>query len=171
MGREGNAVLSPGSLGSAGRVEIRVRDAVGNARTYASRHEVVLVGFAHRNDNDDGIYEPDERVNVSRIVVKNEGGMPTPPGRALSIQLARNEWVVPDAEQIFLPKSLGPDEELELEGALGFRIGNYVPQGPSDPLGSDAHIHLDAALVEAPARRGQGRRGAARGAPHAARQA
>lgn len=148
-GRDGNAHLSYGADARDGTLEIEVVSPDGRKAVYASRFDLKLLSFAHRNDNDDGIYEPEERVTVSRIVVKNVGGMPTPPNHAIVLSLRRGDWIAPEPATVTIPRSLAAGESMLLPGELAFRIGQFIPSGPSNPLASDAAIHLDAALPDA----------------------
>lgn len=142
-GPPGTAALFAGADGVPGKLRILVRDASGVVTKFARRYELALVSFAFDNDNKDGVFEPDEHVTISRIVVQNVGGMPTPT-RAPVIYLNAGPWVVPDETTLRLPRPLAPGESIELDGQLGFKIALHQPSGPSDPLASDASIDLGA---------------------------
>ncbi|MFO0618640.1 MAG: hypothetical protein U0414_38970 [Polyangiaceae bacterium] len=141
-GPSGSARLFHGAAGRDGAFRIIVESAAGAVR-YKSRYDLVLVGFVFDNDNADGVFEPDEHVTISRIVVQNVGGMPTPL-RAPVIYLRPSSWILPDERTLVLPRPLAPGESIELDGQLGFHIAHHAPSGPSDPLASDAAIELGA---------------------------
>src|SRR5690606_10493776 len=94
-GRAGRAVLRAGPNGEAGSVSIEVHDEGGRATSYRSRYDVRLVSFEHRNANDDGIYEPEEKVSVSRVSIQNTGGMPLPKHHDVVVRVADDGWIAP----------------------------------------------------------------------------
>ncbi|MFO0547275.1 MAG: hypothetical protein U0271_02745 [Polyangiaceae bacterium] len=145
--------LKPGQQGRDGKFEFVVHASSGStAWRYPSCFDLALTGIAHESENKDGIYEPGERVEVTNLEVRNMGGMPTPSQEPITIALVRDGWVEPEAAALEVAGSIAPGERRKLTDKLYFRIGQYTPQGPADPLESGDTIHL-AAWIEVVRRR------------------
>lgn len=139
-GSPGMARVRRGANGETGSFAIEVKTAEG-MKTYESRYDVRLIGFAHESANRDCVYEPQETIRVFDIEVENTGGMPTPAHRDIELSLVQSRWVAPREERLVLPRSLGPGERCRLEGqALHFVIGDYQPRGP------DARLEVEEAI-------------------------
>ncbi|MFK7991092.1 MAG: hypothetical protein AB8I08_34045, partial [Sandaracinaceae bacterium] len=127
--------LVAGADGGDGEIEYWVHDGEESA-VYSDRYRPRLMGFAHVSANEDGVYEPLERIEVSGLTVTNEGGMPTPRDHDVTLSLESRGWVWPEEDaSLLLPRSLGPGETASIPGSLFFSVGDQVPEGPSDPLG------------------------------------
>lgn len=136
-GMPGNAFLTAGSNGSDGRFAIHVT-ANGQTEEYPSRYDLKLVSFEHHSDNDDGIYEPDEFIHITKIEVLNIGAMPTPATRKVELSLREQGWVYPEKEVLVLPFSLGPGKRHSfVTEKLTAKIGAFHPSKPSDPLAQE----------------------------------
>ncbi len=163
-GRDGRADLHAGAEGPHGSVRIDVRES-GAVASYRSRYDVRLVSFQHCNANDDGIYEPEEKVFVSRVTVVNDGGMPLPKHHDVIVRISDDGWIAPAPEQkLVLPRALPPGathvferEELELT------LRMFRPQRAGPPLAAPETIHL---LAELPRVRRRFGRFEAADAPH-----
>lgn len=132
-GSTGTARLRSGADGANGTyaIEVRVGDRV---ETYPSRYDLRLEGFAHENANEDAVYEPGEIVRVFDLEVENAGGMPTPSSDELALTLVAGGWVVPEPGELFCVKSLAPGARHRVAGELRFRIRDFTPKEPGDPL-------------------------------------
>lgn len=148
-GPAGNARLYPGSDGPDGEFAIEVQSPDGVAR-YRDRYHLQLLGFTHVSANEDGIYEPGERIEVRNLLVKNVGWMPTPPNHDVCLSLESEGWVWPekDAHLVLVP-SLAAQASTRVEGSLFFEVGAHTPEGPSDPLRVDDTILHRATLPAA----------------------
>lgn len=145
-GRRGDAQVEPGDDGNRGSFEIRVATPDG-VDTYDSRYDLRLRAFEHESHNEDCVYEPRERIRVTRISVENLGGMPTPEHRELHVHLERVGWVEPEPGHLVVPAALGPGQMHHFDDAeLWFRIGNWSPHGPDDPLEESETIRQRAVL-------------------------
>jgi len=145
-GSAGRAHLRPGQDGGAGAFFIKVH-AHGHVRAYHERYDLRIIGLEHRNENEDGIYEPTEKVHVGRIEVMNVGGMPTPAHSDVHITLVDKGWVAPEQKHLTLPASLHPgDSHVFEQETLSFTIALFTPHGPSDPLHQVETIHLRATV-------------------------
>lgn len=145
-GRSGDAHVEAGTDGKAGSFEIRVESDDG-VDTFASRYDLRLRAFEHDSHNADCVYEPRERIRVTRVSVENVGGMPTPEHTELSVQLERVGWVEPEQGQLMVPAALAPGQVHHFEDAeLWFRIGDWSPRGPDDPLEEPETIRQRATL-------------------------
>lgn len=148
-GRAGRARLHPGEAGPDGRFEIAVHYA-DRVERYEERYRLRLVSFAHLSANEDGVYEPDERVEVRGLRVMNVGGMPTPHNHDVQLALESEGWVWPDRDaHLRLPRALGPGEIAEVDGSLYFTIGDWEPEAPGDPFEAVDHILQGAVLPAA----------------------
>lgn len=149
FGRDGSANLDDGPNGPDGRFTIEVTED-GRMKTRAtSRYDVELVSFSHRNENDDGIYEPEEKVVVSNVVVLNKGGMELPPHHDVIVRLRDDGWIGPKDSKLTLPRALPAgkthvfrDEQLELT----LRV--FRPQQTGGPLAAPETIRLFAELPD-----------------------
>ncbi|NOU33116.1 MAG: hypothetical protein HOO96_34895, partial [Polyangiaceae bacterium] len=147
--------LRAGDPGSAGEFQIEVRDAGGGITKYPSCFDLRLVSYAHRNENDDGVYEPGERVFVGKIEIENVGGMPLPAHHDVIVGVTRGGWVeperAPDGRTVTLraPRGLAAGARHVFEGdELALRLGTFAPTGPGGPLSAPETIRLYAALPD-----------------------
>jgi hypothetical protein len=132
-GRDGFAHVTSGSSGQDGRYAIEVVDAAGRITTYPERYDLRLISFDHVSENEDGIYEPGERVRVFDLKVRNVGGMPTPKHSKIVLHLRSDAMVHPEDETLELPRGLPQGHEVVLSSeALHFRLGDYHPSGPGE---------------------------------------
>lgn len=134
-GASGNARVKKGAKGAAGTFTIRVGDA-----TYESRYDLRLASFAHDSANEDAVYEPNELVRVFGLEVENVGGMPTPKRDVLALALEPGGWVKPEPGQLECKPGLEPGARYQVPGELKFRIKDFVPAEPGDPLEVDETI-------------------------------
>lgn len=157
-GRDGSSspvVLHRGRTGADGGFRIEVRGADARVTSYPSRYDLRLVSFAHRNENDDGVYEPGEKVYVRAIEVENVGGMPTPAHHDVVIGLVRGGFVEPEEDEsgrartLTLPRSLAPGQRhLFPREELALTLAPFVPKGPTGPLAAPETLRLHAVLPD-----------------------
>ncbi|MCA9662908.1 MAG: hypothetical protein KC486_31500, partial [Myxococcales bacterium] len=122
---------APGSFA----VELRRGDAI--VGRFAARYDLELLDFAWREldtPTHDDVLEFGETIVVSRLLLRNAGGMPTPPRQRVRLTLAEQTWLRPHADELFIERSLAPGEAIELEGALRFDIAKPQRPEPGDPL-------------------------------------
>ncbi len=147
--------LRSGSAGASGEFCIEVRDDSGAVAQYPSCFDLRLVSYVHRNENDDGVYEPGERVFVGKIEVENVGGMPLPAHHDVIVGVTRGGWVEPERAPdgrtltVRAPRGLaaGARHVFERE-ELALRLGTFAPTGPGGPLSAPETIRLYAALPD-----------------------
>lgn len=133
-GMPGTAFLVPGNAGPPGSFVIHVTSN-GQTDAYPERYDLRLVGFEHRSDNDDGIYEPEEFIHITNIEVMNVGSMPTPATREVQLSIREQGWTYPEKEHIKMPFSLGAGQRHVLAAEkLTAKLGAFHPSKPSDPL-------------------------------------
>lgn len=145
-GRPGSARVWPGADGAAGAFAIEVTGAGGVVQTYPSRFDLRLVSFAHDSLNEDCVYEPGEVVRVFDLEVENTGGMPTPNQDALDLALVAGGWVRPEPGQLRCTPGLAAGARLAVAGELRFRIDDWSPTEPGEPLEAEESI-LHRALI------------------------
>lgn len=148
-GSPGRARLHDGADGPDGRFRISVHYA-DRVEAYPDRYRLRLVSFQHLCANRDGVYEPDERVEVRGLKVMNVGAMPTPHNHDVQLALESEGWVWPDRDaHLLLPRALGPGEIADVEGSLFFTIGDWTPDAPADAFAAADHIMQGAVLPAA----------------------
>ncbi|RLB45651.1 MAG: hypothetical protein DRJ42_29445, partial [Deltaproteobacteria bacterium] len=148
-GYDGNARLTAGAEGADGVFRIAVH-ADGQVAHYEDRYRLRLLSFQHASANEDGVYEPDERVEVSGLMVLNFGGMPTPRNHDVCLSLESSGWVWPDEDDhLVLSKSLGAGEVAEVPGSLFFTVRDWRPNLPGEPFEAFDHILHGAVLPAA----------------------
>ncbi|MBW2464330.1 MAG: hypothetical protein JRH11_21955, partial [Deltaproteobacteria bacterium] len=148
-GSDGNARLAAGAEGAEGVFRIAVH-AEGKVTQYEDRYRLRLLSFQHASANEDGIYEPDERVEVSGLMVLNFGGMPTPRNHDVCLSLESSGWVWPDEDaHLVLSKSLPAGEVAEVPGSLFFTLRDWQPNLPGEAFETFDHILHGAVLPAA----------------------
>lgn len=124
-GRSSSRGARPGDPAPAGRIELVVRFADGQVRSYPSRYEVVVeesvfVPEAERLFPGDR-FEPGQVLLAERLVLVNRGGCPTPTRQDIAIR-AEGEGVEGLGEAV-LPRGLQPGERTVIEDRrLRFRL-------------------------------------------------
>lgn len=149
-GSDASAKLTDGPDGKDGELTIEVLDA-GQVKTRAtSRYDVELVSFTHRNENDDGIYEPEEKVFVSNVVVLNKGGMELPAHHDVIVRLRDDGWIGPTPEmKLTLPRALPAGKtHVFREEQLELTLRVFRPQQTGGPLLAPETIRLFAELPD-----------------------
>lgn len=136
-GMPGTAYLVAGQSGGNGSFVIHVTSN-GETTAYPERYDLRILGFEHRSDNDDGIYEPDELIHITNIEVMNVGGMPTPATRKIELSLREQGWVYPEKQRLEMPFALGAGQRHTFTTEkLSAKIGTFHPSKPSDPLAQE----------------------------------
>ena len=133
-GRDGTALLTPGSSGTDGQYRILVNDG-GHVAQYVERYEVDITGY--QLELEDHFAEPTSRVVVSRVRVKNSGGMPTPVAFPPVVQLAPGPWVTPDPEVLKLDRAVDPGREYAFDGKS---LTAHVPELDTVPVGDPLRV-------------------------------
>ena len=139
-GMLGAAYVREGDPGPRGTIRFLVGD-----QSYGSCYALSLRGLSHVSLNEDGIYEPGERVRVRDIQVQNTGGMPLPQ-RPIEIEVSAQEWIEPCSEPIRAPAGLASLAGARLPGEVQFRIGDYQASEPGAPFGHSCEFTLRAHL-------------------------
>ena len=143
-----------GQAGRSGSATIEVVVPGGTTRTYSSRYDLRLVSFTHRNDNDDGVYEPGEKGFIGEITVENTGGMPLPTHHDVHVAITRGGWSFPVEDErgapltLKVPRGLGPGARHVFREELPFVLGAHRPEGPQSPLAAAETLRLHATLPD-----------------------
>lgn len=146
-GRAGNRSVFVGGQGARGAYTIVVDRLSGEEKKYRTRYDLELVSFAHASENEDGVYEPQETVVVRDVAVRNRGGMPLPGAHDVEITLEQRGWILPEDDKLVPPRSLGAGVRYQFDDkALRFKIGDFRPRRPSEPLVSPELIGFDAQM-------------------------
>lgn len=145
-GSDASALLYDGAHGEKGSFAIEIVERAG-LRSYPGRYDLTLVGFRHRNENDDGIYEPEETIYVTEIEVENTGLMPTPAHHDIVIRVVETNWIAPGEAKLVVPRSLAPGERHRFRGLeLPFKLRVFNPQRTGDAFNASETISLQALL-------------------------
>jgi len=154
-GRASRRRPAAGRAGTAGATWFEVRRADGVVSRYTDRYDLRLLGFSHRNESDDAIYEPGERVFIEDIAIANVGGMPLPSHHDVRVALEAGTFAVPELDDtgapstLVLPRGLPARERHVLPGRLSFVLAPHVPKGPSAPLAVEETLRIRAYLPAA----------------------
>jgi len=132
-GAHGQADVARGVDGCEGSLTIEVSGG-SDVASYASRYDLRLRYFVHEGLNVDDVYEPGECVRVASVQVENVGGMPTPAKDELRLGLVPGPWVEPDATELVCIPGIIPGQLVHVDGELGFRITDFTPVEPGEPL-------------------------------------
>ena len=96
---------------------------------YPSLYDLELVTFDIASEY--SVMEPDSLVSVDQIVIRNCGGMPTPPNYTVRILLTPDPWLLSDEVDLVLHRSLEPGETYTFaHHGLRFRLGDHVVDQP-----------------------------------------
>lgn len=147
-GRDGRGHLHDGANGAPGTVAFVVVDGTKLVQ-YPWRYELRLTGLVHVDQNGDGIYEPEETVRVTKITVRNAGGMPTPEAHDVRIALVDDGWVAPEeGKSLVVPRGLAPGQSHVFAEELVFKLRLFRPQQAGDALAVTERVHLVAWLPD-----------------------
>jgi len=120
---------SSGQSGQNGDFTISVTYEDGSVRTYRERYNIKIESYRLEEENDDGIFEPGERVGVHDLVIRNTGGMPTPPPPNSYVQVVLDGETMVEPEPVYLqlPKVLQPGETFTFKDEyLPFQISDVA---------------------------------------------
>ena len=73
MGAHATTILEDGVPGKEGSIQFHVLWNDGNISRYNSRYDIRIESWVLQDENDDGVFEPGEKVLVRDIVVRNYG--------------------------------------------------------------------------------------------------
>lgn len=145
-GAAGSGPLRHGRRGDDGTMLWVVRMADG-PRTYATRYALSLRKLTLVNDNEDGIFEPEERVHVRDVVVENVGDMPLPSAQGVELSVERRGYVEPEPGVLVVARGLDGHARQTFKGQeLSFVIGSYSPSSADEPLRHEETVRLRAHL-------------------------
>lgn len=139
--------LKKGTPGPNGSVQICVKENQSD-RFYSSRYEVAVLSFSVVDESENGVFEPGERVKVTRIKLKNTGGMPTPRFQKVRIKLGTTDWMIPEEQVIEIPHSLASGEEIVLDEQLFFNIPDHEIKEARDRFRVDEKVSLIPGIEE-----------------------
>jgi hypothetical protein len=119
QGRKGMSGVF-GNVGQDGSYQIEVGDEV-----YDRRYDLKVVKQIFFDANDDGIYEPNEPLQL-KVQVENIGGMPTPI-QPIELSLRNSEWVKFDpTSTITIRDVIDAGEKGKPQAKLRFQVGSNV---------------------------------------------
>jgi hypothetical protein len=143
QGPDGNANVTRGQNGPAGKFEFRVATPEGT-QTYDRRFDLAInQPFVIEDGNHDGIYEPGEEGTIRRVTVENTGGMPLPQ-KPVEISLNPGAWIRPANEHPFVGPALKRDDSITLPNEFHFQLKDTQVTEPGDPLKTRDTASFDA---------------------------
>jgi hypothetical protein len=123
---------------------------------YNSIYQFTLMNYDFTSDDDSGIYEPDGRITIRRIEIKNTGSMPTPTSHDVEISvnlLNSNQVSSLNDNKLILPKPIGNSETKILnpiktddELCLDFKINQQGEASQDKPLNITGMVDLRAVM-------------------------
>ena len=113
----------------------------------ATRYDAQVVKFETVSSIDDGIFEPNERIAVSKVTLINSGGLPLPAGAIASIPSTKTINFEPISFR--LPR-LQPGERFEIPVTFYGRIFDQPPPNAPGPFVSSAEFHPRIDLIGRP---------------------
>ncbi len=105
-----------------------------NAKTFERRYAIEVIDYELRDAYQDEIWEPGERIYLSRLTIRNSGGMPLPEKRHVYLLVRNNNRVISDSLALELPVGLQPNESHtfseELSLVLRLQTANEITDQP-----------------------------------------
>jgi hypothetical protein len=142
-GRSGSAgrTGAPGRSAPNGSVEFALTFEDGSTRTFKEIFDLQMVSFKlEERTSPDGFINPGEEIWIRDLVVKNTGGMPTPPaGRAfMRIEPRSEEWfaennLVNPSGYIQVPEVIEPGQTYRFDGPVfSFIVDDFAGRQPTE---------------------------------------
>ncbi|MES2768441.1 MAG: hypothetical protein V4596_04780 [Bdellovibrionota bacterium] len=125
-GRRASKTPTAGADGKDGRFIIEVDEGSGKTSEYKSVFDIEILNYDLKPLDQNDIYEPNRKVEVRGIRIRNRGGMPTPSKMVVLVTLAHADWVVAEPIKLELPFSLQPGQEIVLDKPLRFTVKDVV---------------------------------------------
>ncbi|MCB9026539.1 MAG: hypothetical protein H6625_09505 [Bdellovibrionaceae bacterium] len=133
-GSPGRGNIQRGAKGPSGKYEVLVSYQNGSIERYAKVFSLSLISYDLIDENNNGIFEPGEKVSVSNMIVKNTGGMPTPYGKAKALVFLQNtDWFAANPIQIEIPR-LQAGQSYQVNQAIEFKIKDTNVIGQNERL-------------------------------------
>ncbi len=149
-GSPGSALVKSGADGSPGKFKIIVKSANGTEE-FTERYDLRLKSWKIRDGNGDGIFEPNEGVEIYDVVVENvakkNGGMATPPNYAIRLAVETNGWVIDLGQTLTIRESIPPGSSHSLKNqVLRADLKSWQATGPQDRLKENQRLSPQATL-------------------------
>ena len=117
-----------GLAGQPGRLRIVVHGPSGE-QYFDSPFNLELVTFDVVGEYT--ILEPDSLISVDQLVVRNCGGMPTPPNFRIRVFLETDNWILQDDQHLWIDRAIEPGDTYRFEDSgLRFRVADYIVDAP-----------------------------------------
>jgi hypothetical protein len=139
----------PGNPGRNGSFAFVIDHGNGIQKRYQRLFNLSLDPYKVVDRTGDGVFEPGESGYVEAMVVRNSGGMPTPPTSHSSTRvfLKPDAWHTPESKIFELPHNLEPGQPHSFDGQLGFRIRDVEGPERGKPWSSSFTVRPDAELL------------------------
>lgn len=133
-GSNGSGNISGGADGKIGDFKFVIHDKNGGKKLYNKAFELFISSYTLIDENEDGVFEPGEKVTISNITIKNRNKMPSPYGKAnFTTFLNSSQWIIAGNEELVIPR-LGAYGSVTLKKKLTFRLKH------SDQIGQDVPL-------------------------------
>ena len=145
----------PGSNGEDGRPAYHggilwvVNSSDGNVLHQSeTRYDAEIISFKVDSANGDGIFEPNEQILVSNVVVVNSGGLPLPPGATAFLPSTKTVKFEPTRFE--LCDQIYPGQSFTIPITYHGRIFDQPPPNAPGPFVSSATFHPRIQLLGRP---------------------
>lgn len=120
-GKTPTAPLHDGEPGKNGTLQVLVTSDGGNW-VFEGIYNLSLVSFKVEPTAQNGVFEPGATIEVSDIVIKNTGLMPTPAHKRIKIRIAAGAYIGKTLQELYLLSSVEPGQEMRIPGTMRFVI-------------------------------------------------
>ncbi len=135
-GSVGRGDTSPGQDGDDGKFEFIVVEPNGRETVYRRPFDLQLLSYDLRDSapggNEDGIFEPNEILTISRIRIKNVAQMPSPRMTDVILSIQTSNWLIANPVDKVVVPSLNGGQEITLPNRFQVQVRNTFTAGQSE---------------------------------------
>ena len=118
-----------GMTARTGTLQIEVVNEAGIRKHYGAPYNLELLTFDVAREYQ--LLEPDSLISVDNLVIRNSGGMPTPPNYSVRVFVQSDRWLIYDNVDLVLEQSLEPSETITFDrNGLKVRLGDHIVDAP-----------------------------------------
>ncbi len=115
-GLNGNGPIVGSNPSADGNLQYQVIQADGSVITYMSRYNLQIVSYTMVTGSKNGVFEPGDSIQISNIVVKNIGAMPSPSEVPAQFIPLNGQFVIAGAAQLSSLEEFHQTEQLRCQG-------------------------------------------------------
>ncbi len=129
----GRGDTSPGEDGDNGDFEFIVVEANGRETSYRKPFDLQLLSYDLRDSapggNEDGVFEPNEILTISRLRIKNISQMPSPKMADVVLSVQTANWLIANPVDRVLVPALNGGQETTLRDVFFVKVKNAFTAG------------------------------------------